>query len=76
MAVAKLSDASVAVQVTVVSPNWNSVGALLAMDTIGSTKSDAVGIPISTATGAVDVATNTSSGAVIVGGVVSTIVTV
>ena len=67
---------SVALQVTAVSPNWNSVGALLTMDTIGSTKSVAVAIPISTITGAVDVATNTSAGGMIVGGVVSTTVTV
>jgi len=78
-AVAELPVASVAVHVTIVVPSGNNVGVLLVIAGLGSAISVAVAVPIATACpgGVVVVASSAviSAGGVIVGEVVSTMVT-
>ena len=67
---------SVAVHVTVVLPNWKTSGALLEIEGI-STRSLEIGLPSATVFESADVASAViESGAVMIGDVVSTIVTV
>ena len=67
---------SVAVHVTVVSPNGNTFGALLEIEGM-STKSLETGLPSTTMFESADIASAViESGAVMLGDVVSTIVTV